>query len=247
MPKYKLVVAYDGTQYGGWQVQANSLSIQTLIQRALETLLRVPTDLTGSGRTDAGVHALAQVAHFSAPQELDLRRTLHSLNALLPRDIRIQSIEAVEESFHARYSAVGKIYHYHLRLDPVASPFEHLYTTHVLHKVDLDLLRQACALFVGTHDFSSFANDADRGSASKNPVRTIRRIDVISQPGGVRMEFEGNGFLYKMVRNIVGTLLDVTNQKLSLEEIPRIFEAKDRRRAGQAAPPQGLFLVEVLY
>jgi tRNA pseudouridine38-40 synthase len=247
MYKYKLYITYDGTNYGGWQIQSNATAIQTLIENALKIITRHPIFIVGSGRTDAGVHALGQVAHFESPEELDPYRLLASLNGLLPEDIRILEIQDAAPDFHARYSAKGKIYHYHLHLDRILNPFKRLYSYHVLHKVDLPLLKETCKLFIGTHDFTSFANEATEGSAAKNPVRTISRVQVVEEDGGVRLEFEGDGFLYKMVRNIAGTLLDVSYGKIPIEDIPSIFAAKDRRKAGKAAPAHGLFLVKVHY
>ncbi len=244
---YRLLIAYDGSNYGGWQVQPNALSIQELIQTTLSKILRIPTNVTGSGRTDAGVHAFGQVAHFSHQEPIDLKKLALSLNGLLPPDIRIRSISEVDSNFHARYSAKGKIYHYHIHLDPIHSPFSKMYRYHVPHPVNLELLAQAATLFVGTHDFTSFSNQAHRGSAAHDPIRTISRIEIVPQDGGVRLEFEGNGFLYKMVRNIVGTLLEVSNGKIPLEKIPEIFAAKNRSQAGTTAPPHGLFLFEVKY
>jgi tRNA pseudouridine38-40 synthase len=245
--KYKALISYDGTQYGGWQVQRNAVTIQEQIQNALSTVLRTPTDLSGSGRTDAGVHALGQCAHFTHPTPVDLSRCLASLNGLLPPDIRIHSLTPVAEEFHARYSATGKIYHYHLHLDPILNPFDKLYRYHVPHPVNLELMKEAAKGFLGTHDFTSFTNQAAQGSAAHDPVRTLTRLDLICEPGGLRLEFEGNGFLYKMVRNIVGTLLDISCEKIPLEKLPAIFAAKDRTQAGRAAPPHGLFLVHVHY
>ncbi len=245
--KYKIVIAYDGTNYGGWQVQKNAVSIQSLIERSLSRILRAKTSLCGSGRTDAGVHSLGQTAHFVTEASIPPSRILFSLNGLLPPDIRILSIERVPLEFHARYSATSKVYHYHLHLDSVPDPFKHLYSYHVPHPVDIELLKQIVKFFIGTHDFSSFANEGHQGSAARNAVRTIDRIDIVEEPGGVRLEFEGNGFLYKMVRNIVGTLLDVCAGKIPKEAIPAIFAAKDRRKAGRAAPPHGLYLMEVKY
>jgi len=245
-PVYKMLIAYDGTQYGGWQSQINTVSIQALIQDALSTILRKKTAVTASGRTDAGVHALGQVAHFIHHEELNLSKILFSLNALLPPDIRILALDRAAFSFHARFSAVSKLYHYYLHLDPALDPFQRLYTYRPPHSVDLSLLSEGARYFIGTHDFTSFANT--RCSSSKNGnIRTIHRLDIMEQEKGVCLAFEGNGFLYKMVRNIVGSLLDVCRGKLFLKDIPRIFEAKDRRAAGIAAPPQGLFLMQVHY
>lgn len=239
-------IAYDGTHYGGWQAQLNSTSIQTLIQNALETVLRVPISLTGSGRTDAGVHALGQIAHFCF-EDLDLYKLIFSLNALLPKDIRIHTIELAPDRFHARYDATGKIYRYHLHLNPVMNPFKKLYTFHVREKIDLSLLQQATQLFIGTHDFTSFTNKPNQGSASNGAIRHLKRVDLVTESEGVYLELEANGFLYKMVRNIVGTLLDVAASRIPLANIPTIFSAKDRKKAGFTAPAQGLFLVKVLY
>lgn len=247
MYKYKLTISYDGSSYHGWQVQPTGDSIQQIVQKAIETIVRSPTSLTGAGRTDAGVHALGQTAHITSDKEIDIPSFHASLNGLLPKDIRVLTVESVENSFHARYSAKAKVYHYHLCLDRYPSPFKRLYTTHLKQKIDLSLLDHARKLFIGTHDFTSFANEAHRGSASRSPIKTIKRIDLVEEEGGLRIEFEGDGFLYKMVRNIVGTLLEVASGQLMIEEIAKIFRARDRSRAGSCAPPTGLFLIEVKY
>ncbi len=247
LQRYKLIISYDGTKFCGWQVQQNQTAIQPLVQKTLETVLRHPIDLTGSGRTDSGVHALGQTAHFDSSVSIDLKKILLSLNALLPSDIRIRSIEPVDQTFHARYSVIAKEYHYRLRLDPIADPFAAPYQLQVFEKIDLALLKRGCSLFLGTHDFTSFANEAYRGSAAKDPIRTIFRLDLILEEGGARLEFEGDGFLYKMVRNMVGTLLEYGKGKLKDADIDAIFAAKDRRKAGPAVPPRGLCLVSVKY
>lgn len=247
MRKIKLTIAYDGTQYGGWQTQPNAVSIQELIEKALATLLREPIALIGSGRTDAGVHAEGQIAHFTTDSPLDLKRLLLSTNALLPHDIRL--LEAVEapSDFHARFAATGKIYHYRLHLAPSTDPFKRLYSYHIPYPLDLDAMRKATHHFVGTRDFTAFANEADRGSAAKNPFRELYRLDMVEEEGGIRLEFEGEGFLYKMVRNIVGTLLDVARGKLPESQIPVLFASRNRSMAPMAAPAHGLCLIKVLY
>ena len=247
MAKYKLTLSYDGTGYGGWQVQPNATSIQSLVEAALSTLLKVKTSIVGAGRTDAGVHALGQIAHFSAQETLNLRRVLRSLNGLLPDQIRVLKVEAVDDDFHARFSAIGKVYHYNLHSHPIACPFTRLYSLQIFHTLDLSDLYTAAQLFVGTHDFTSFANESDRGSAAINAVRYLQRIDVVEKENGVQLIFEGNGFLYKMVRNIVGTLLEVCAGKKHIDQIPEILAAKDRKKAGKAAPALGLFLAKVIY
>lgn len=245
---YKLTLAYDGTHYSGWQIQPNAISIQELVQKAVATLLGAKhISVIGSGRTDAGVHAKGQIAHFKTDHLFDLSRLLLSLNGLLPRDIRVKKVELAPADFHAQYSAIGKEYHYHLFLDRIMDPFCRLYSWHVMRQIDLSLLIKAGGAFVGTHDFTSFANESHCGAVVKDPVRTVHRLEIIQSDGGVRLEFEGNGFLYKMVRNIVGTMVDVASMKRPLSDIPLIFGAKDRRQASAAAPPQGLFLMRVDY
>lgn len=245
--RYKLVIAYDGTKYCGWQVQNNAQSIQCLIQKALETVLRHSIDLTGSGRTDAGVHASGQTAHFDTAVSIEPSRLRISINALLPKDIRILEIHSVPDDFHARYSAQSKIYHYHLHLERISDPFNRLYRYQISSPIDLERLKRAASFFIGTHDFTSFANQKEHGTAAHDPIRTLKRLDIVEQKGGLRLEFEGDGFLYKMVRNITGTLLDAGSSKIDPDEIPRIFAAKDRRKAGPAVPPHGLFLMQVIY
>lgn len=244
---YKLVIAYEGTLYSGWQIQPNATSIQQLIQEAIGIIIREQVNLIGSGRTDTGVHALGQVAHFKCHREVDMYRFLVSVNGLLPKDIRVLSIEKMDLSFHAQRSTTSKIYHYHLYLGKVQLPFQRLYSFHVVQKVNLHLIEEAIPYFIGTHDFTSFTNEHRSGAAAINPVRTLARLDMRAEEHGVRLEFQAEGFLYKMVRNIVGTLLDVGSGKIAIEEIEAIFDAKDRTKAGRAAPPQGLFLVQVFY
>jgi len=248
MDRYKIIISYDGTLYAGWQVQKTGIAIQPLIQKALATILRSPTDLTGSGRTDAGVHALAQVAHFDAEHPItDLHKFLVSLNALLPIDIQVQEIHPVAPNFHARYQATGKIYYYHLGLSAVTNPFTRLYRTQIFGSFSVERLKKAIPHFLGTHDFTAFTHQAHKGTASHDPIRTMQRLDVIEEEEGIRLEFEADGFLYKMVRNIVGTLCDIAQGKMEAGQIPEIFALKDRKKAGTCAPPHGLFLVHVKY
>ncbi|MCH9609644.1 MAG: tRNA pseudouridine synthase A [Chlamydiales bacterium] len=242
--RYKLLISYDGTDYSGWQIQPNASSIQEEIEKALATYLRQPVRLIGSGRTDAGVHALGQVAHFKWEEAIDLSQAFFALNGLLPPSIRINEIEKVEETFHAQYSAKGKIYHYHIWTTRPLSPIYRRYHTYFPYPLSLPLLKEAAKCFIGTHDFTTFANV---GSCVKTAVRHLSRIDCIEQEGGFRLEFEGSGFLYKMVRNITGILLEVGTEKRRIEEIPSLFAAKDRRKIGMAAPATGLFLKQVLY
>lgn len=240
--KYRINLSYDGTDYSGWAIQPNSTSIQELIQKALQMVLREDTPIVGSGRTDAGVHAQLQVAHFSNSKTLDLPSLCYSLNGILPRDIRIHEILPATEDFHARYQVKKKTYFYYVSTSQ--SPFNYRYSHYIHAPIDLGLLKEALPLLTGTHDFSAFASSH---CGSKNPVKTLYRIEVASQKEGFRIEFEGNGFLYKMVRNITGTLLEVATHKRPIEDLPKILASKDRTQAGQTAPPHALFLHNVEY
>lgn len=238
--KYKITLAYDGTDFGGWAKQPNAPSIQEHLEEALRTLTGKQTVVTGSGRTDAGVHARAQIAHFESSKAV----TLRSLNALLPQTIRITSLEKAPKDFHARFSAKRKTYHYSLNLTQVTDPFTSKYTTHFPYPLDLSLMKEALPYFIGTHDFTSFANV---GGSAKEMTKRLYRLDLIPTSQGIRLEFEGNGFLYKMVRNIVGTLLDIAQGKIPISELESIFSARDRKKSGRAAPPEGLTLHAVEY
>jgi len=247
LANYKLTIAYDGTRYSGWQVQPNGVSIQSIIESALSTILKENSRIVGSGRTDAGVHALGQVAHFFCGAPFDQKKLLLSLNGLLPIDIRAIDVQPVAGNFHARYSAKAKTYRYHLQFKEKQNPFKRLYSYHLPYPIDLQQLRRGAKLMLGTHDFTSFANQAHRGSASHDAVRTLKRLDLFEEEDGIYLELEGDGFLYKMVRNIVGTLLDCARGKIEPDQIPLIFEKKDRKAAAACAPAHGLFLVKVSY
>jgi tRNA pseudouridine38-40 synthase len=245
---YKLTISYDGSNYSGWQIQPNSICVQELIQSALQTVLREKTTLTGSGRTDAGVHALGQIAHFSLEDTINIKKTINSLNGILPKDIRIEKIEEKETTFHSRFNTISKTYKYYLTIGNYQSPFDRKYSFHCKEQLDLDLLKKAARYFIGTHDFTSFANKHLEGRASTNPIRTIKKLDIYEvENNKICFEFLGDGFLYKMVRNIVGTLLDISTGKININELSNIFTAKKRQKAGKTAPAKGLFLVKVDY
>lgn len=246
MKRYKIEIAYDGTDFSGWQMQPNAPSIQEMIEQALYFLTGSETHVSGSGRTDAGVHASCQVAHFDA-LDLDPDEALLALNETLPPTIRILSLEQVYDDFHARFGTKSKTYIYNLHTAPVCPPFQCAYTHHIRYPLDIDLLERAAMRFVGTHDFTTFANQANTGSASINPVRTIYSIDITKEEGALKIHFHGNGFLYKMVRNITGTLIQIATGKLPIESLDTLFEARDRREAPIAAPAKGLFLHKVEY
>lgn len=245
--RYKLLISYDGTNYSGWQEQPNSLSIQEVIEKAFLTLFKNPVKVISSSRTDAGVHALGQVAHISLNSPVDEQKLLFSLNGLLPRDIRIKHLHAVAPDFHARYDAKRKIYHYHLHCEQFHDPSKRFYSYHVRPSLDIAALKKAIPHFVGTHNFKAFANKNEKGSAKNSPVKTIYCINLVEERGGYRLEFEGDGFLYKMVRNIVGTLLDCAYGKTNPDTIPELINSKQRQQTACAAPAHGLFLVRIEY
>jgi tRNA pseudouridine38-40 synthase len=246
--RYKLLISYDGSNYSGWQVQPNALSIQEVLEKAFFTLFHSPIKVIGSGRTDAGVHALGQVAHVSLDHLImDEEKLLYSLNGILPHDIRIKSFHPTSPHFHARFDAKRKVYHYHLHCELFQDPSKRFYSYHVRYKLDIETLKKAISYFVGTHNFKAFANENTKGSAKHSPIKTIYAIHLVEERGGYRLEFEGSGFLYKMVRNIVGTLLECASGKLPPEEIPALFSSEDRRAIARSAPAHGLFLVRVDY
>ncbi|MBS0622996.1 MAG: tRNA pseudouridine(38-40) synthase TruA [Verrucomicrobia bacterium] len=244
MKRYRCVMSYEGTNYCGWQVQPNGTSIQGEIERALAVILKHPCRVMGAGRTDAGVHAIGQVAHFETEVAFEIRRLLHSLNGLLPQDIRILSLESVESTFHAQYSAQRKIYRYRIWQDPIVDPFLRRIVCHDKRSFCEMRLQQVLKYFEGTHDFAAFVN---QGTPVNSTIRTIYRAELIKEKGGFSLEFEGNGFLYKMVRNLVGTLLDIGCGKQDPSLLPILFDSKDRRLASAAAPACGLCLKQVLY
>ena len=243
----KLTLQYDGTAYVGWQRQDNGASIQGLLEQALEPIEGAPVTVHGAGRTDAGVHALAQVASITINSRLGCGTLVRALNAVLPADLRVLSGEEMPPDFHARFSATGKIYEYRFVNAPMVSPFLYRYAWHIVAPLDLDVMRHAAAALIGTHDFAAFQG---AGSSIVGTERTVRRIDWHDGGGydlPLVMRIEGDGFLRHMVRNIVGTLVEVGLGRWPAGCIPDILAARDRTFAGATAPAKGLFLVRVLY
>jgi tRNA pseudouridine38-40 synthase len=242
---YLLTIAYEGTNFSGWQVQPNAVTIQSIIEEKLFLIFSQPIFIHASGRTDAGVHAHGQRAHFFCSKKLESWKILKSLNGLLPPQIRVLNVEEVALDFHARFSAIGKEYHYRIFWGEAVLPFERKYVFHHRGLFDLELLNLGIKEFIGTHDFTSFTNV---GGAAKNFVRTIDSIEILEEENKICcLRFKGNGFLYKMVRNIVGTLLEVAKGSLPASDIPKILALKDRKAAGKAASAQGLTLYKVFY
>jgi tRNA pseudouridine38-40 synthase len=241
----RLTLQYDGTDYVGWQRQAVGVSIQGLLEDALKPIEGAAVTVHGAGRTDAGVHAVGQVASVRLTATLDTATLARALNAVLPLDVRVARVDEVADDFHARFSATGKIYQYRIVNGPFAAPFVRRYVWHVIPKIDLAAVRDASAVLVGTHDFAAFQGT---GTSVPSTERSVRRIDWTHQPDGFTvMEIEGDGFLRHMVRNIAGTLVEIGLGRWPASEMEHILDSRDRARAGTTAPPQGLFLMEVLY
>ena len=241
----KLVLEYDGSCYHGWQRQKDMPTIQGIIEDKIQTMTGEPVNLISSGRTDAGVHALAQVCHFICKTNIDPKSIQRGLNSLLPDDIFINQAEYVPLDFHSRYSVKSKTYEYRVlnRGDPHV--FLRCYTWHIGRNLDLGKMKKCIEPLRGKHDFSSFRSS---GSGNTNPVREMMRAELVGPHEGIlRLVFEADGFLRHMVRNIVGTLAEVGQGKVGFNEFVEIFQSRDRRRAGIKAPPQGLFLKNVQY
>ena len=238
------MLEYDGTTYHGWQVQPNLPTIQGTIEAAIRKVAQHDVDVVGAGRTDAGVHALGQVAHFSTSSRLTAEEWHRALNGLLPADIAVLAVEQVPEMFHARFSAKSKLYRYQILTRVHRSALSRSKVLHYSYPLDLGSMQEAAHALVGTHDFSSFQGSP---TDTDNPVCTIARLTIERFGDEIRFEVEANRFLKQMARNIVGTLLEVGRGKLKVGEAAEILAAKDRTKAGPTAPAHGLYLVRVDY
>ncbi len=246
----KLTIAYDGTGYSGWQKQKNGITVQETIEKALSVIVNTPISLHGAGRTDTGVHALGMTAHFHTTKTHAPHVFLKGLNSMLPKDIRI--IESCEKAndFHARFSAFGKIYSYHLFTGAIQLPHQRLYAAHIPQKLDTNNMIASLEMLKGKHDFSSFETSGSRDktiTTGKGAIRTIYTADLKKEGDHIIITFCGDGFLRHMVRNIVGTLLEVGRGKRTTQNFRETLEAKDRARGGSTAAAKGLFLNQVLY
>jgi tRNA pseudouridine38-40 synthase len=245
----KLTIAYDGTDFHGWQVQKNKPTVQGEIINVLRRLTQENITLHGAGRTDAGVHALGQIGSFRTQSTLSAGEFQRALNAILPPTIRITQAEETGPQFNARWSAKGKIYRYRIYRGKVVPPMAYRYVLHYPFPLNEDAMREATSRFVGMHDFSSFA--ASTGSEEDDKERSMERevysAELVRSADNEELVFtiRGRSFLRYMVRKIVGTLLDVGRGKLTVEDIDRLFELKDRSRSGPTVPSQGLTMVEV--
>ena len=244
MKHVKLIVAYDGTAYGGSQRQKNAPTVQQVLEEVLQKLLKEKVRLSFAGRTDAGVHAEGQVASFKTRREIPLQGLQRGIYALLPKDIVVRSATEASSDFHPRFDASLKKYRYTLWNHPTPSPFLRHYALHVRQPLDLKGMRNAARFLVGKHDFKSFqASDKKRRSS----VRRLKRLSIRRKGSLIEMDFTGDGFVYHMVRNVVGTLLDVGIGRRSPEEVSRLLSKKNRRLASATAPAKGLCLIKVVY
>ena len=245
MRTIKLLIEYDGTNYLGWQVQAKGPTIQGVIEDRLKQVTGESIRLIGSGRTDAGAHAMGQVAHFKTKSRLEIEAIQKALNSLLPPEVAIKKVEEVEANFHARKQARSKVYEYRILNTPIRSAFLRGYVWHIPQTLDWESIQKATPLLIGKHDFSSFRST---GTPTKTSVREVFRAEWKQDRDGlIRFEIEATGFLKQMVRAMVGTLVEVGRGKISPDEFQNILESKDRKKAGPTAPAHGLFLKEVKY
>ncbi len=240
----RIVLAYDGTPYLGWQVQPHGPTIQSVLQEGLARITGERINVKGSGRTDAGVHALGQVANFHTLSTMSSQSFAHALNSVLPPTIAVLSADEVDAGFDARFSALGKLYRYRVFNRRFRSPFELRRSWHINTSIDIEAMTNASRILLGTNDFSSFRA---QGCAAKSPVRNLTRCDIKRDVDIISFDLEADGFLRHMIRNIVGTLIGVGRGRFSTDDFAAIVNARDRKRAGIAAPPQGLYLVRVDY
>jgi tRNA pseudouridine38-40 synthase len=244
--RLKLIVSYDGSHFSGWQSQKHGNTVQDHLERAFQQVIGSRVRLHGAGRTDAGVHALAQVAHIDLESNrLSASQWTAALNGGLPPQLRVLRCHRVLNDFHARFSAKGKVYEYRIWSGPILPPLHYGRVWHLPRQLDFTVMKAAAAKFVGRHDFAGFA--ANRGHPERDTVRTIRSV-AVSRSGFLwKIQFDGDGFLYKMVRLIVGALTDCASGRLKLQELKARIERSENFRTRLAAPAEGLYLIRVRY
>lgn len=244
MKRIKLTIAYDGTNYCGWQIQPNGITVEEVVNKALQKLTGEEIQVIGASRTDSGVHALGNVAVFDTETTIPPERISYALNQRLPDDIVIVKSEEVASDFHPRYCDCSKTYEYHILNTRIPIPTKRLTNYFVSYELDIDKMRQAASYLVGEHDFVSFCNVR---TDVEDTVRTITELEILKNGEEIMIRISGNGFLYNMVRIIVGTLIRVGRGFYEPEKVKEILAAKDRKAAGVTAPPHGLMLVEIRY
>ncbi len=242
--RYKLEISYDGSNYSGFQIQVDKDTIQSRLERAFEVVYREHIDIVASGRTDAGVSAIMQICHFDTDKAVDCKKNIGYLNTLLPKDIRVISISPVEENFHARKSAKQKTYMYYFYTGSTVPVYERI-ATNIGYNLDIDSMKEACKYIIGEHDFTCFCAS---NTSVKDKVRCVYDIHISDVEDNLyKMEITGNGFLYNMVRIIMGTLVSVGMGKIKPEDIIKIIDGKDRSLSGKTMPSKGLYLKKVIY
>ncbi len=244
MRNIKLIIQYDGSNYSGWQSQKNSLAIQDVIEKALFKLTKERVRLTAAGRTDAGVHARGQVANFKSASTLSSKNIKNGLNRYLPKDVVIAKVEDVGLDFHSRYDAKSKIYRYTIYMGDPVPPFVRNMVAQIDHKLDLDIMKSEAKALLGRHDFSSFQGAR---SVRKSPIRHVHSATIRRRGRIIHFDIEADGFLYNMVRSIMGTLIDVSRGYLPKGSLKKILRERSRRAAGPTAAPEGLSLIKVKY
>lgn len=244
MRNIKLTIEYDGTDYHGWQFQPNARTIQGVMEERIGTIVNEKIGLNASGRTDAGVHALNQVANFKTSSGISCKALQKGLNALLPQDISVKEVCEVDADFHSRFSATGKVYTYQILNRPYPSALVCRFSWFIRYPLNTERMDRAAAHIIGAHDFSSFRASS---CGAPHPIKTVRAAWFRKEGGLLVFEIEATGFLHHMVRNIVGTLVDVGMGRMTTDSFKEVFHSKDRRLAGVTAPSQGLFLKEVKY
>ena len=244
MRNIKLTIEYDGKDFNGWQKQPNKLNIQGEIERAIENVTGEKVELIASGRTDAGVHALGQVANFKTNSKMAIEKIPIAINSQVKKSIRIKNAEEVDENFHSRFNCKRKTYRYVIDNSKYGTAIYRNISYHMPIKLNKKKIKKAIKYFEGKHDFKAFKSS---GTSSKSSVRTIYSAQILVEGDNIGIDLTGNGFLYNMVRIIAGTLVDVGLGKIKAEDIPKIIEGKDRTKAGKTLPPQGLMLIKVDY
>ena len=244
MRNIKLTIEYDGKDFKGWQKQPNKLNIQGEIEKTIENITGEKVELIASGRTDAGVHAMGQVANFKTNSNMPIEKIPIAINSQVKNSIRIQNAEEVDENFHSRFNCKKKTYRYVIDNSKYGSAIYRNISYHMPIKLDVEEMKKAIKYFEGEHDFKAFKSS---GTSSKSSVRTIYKADIITEGTNIAIDLTGNGFLYNMVRIIAGTLVDVGLGKIKADDIPEIIASKDRTKAGKTLPPHGLMLLNVVY
>lgn len=244
MRNIRLTLEYDGTNYAGWQFQPNALTVQEVVEEALGKMLKAPTRIMAAGRTDAGVHALAQTANFKTEATIPLKGIFHGLNTLTPQDVSVRKVDEMLECFDSRRSAKEKLYRYFLHIGPAPSALAARVSWRQIKPLDVKTMQKGGNILVGVHDFGAFRS---AGCEAKHAIRRIDAVEIVEKGDFIEISVRGNAFLRHMVRIIVGTLIEVGQGKRTHESLTALLENRNRVHAGFTAPPQGLFLSEINY